>query len=188
MSIIRNVFQRIYYFKLYLKSTSLGSNIKLSRGGTFAHPNEIIMGNNIFISEQFHISAYKLKLHNNIIIGPNLVIECSNHKYNIVGKSMFEVASDKIYKGVEIENDVWIGANVTILSGVKISEGCIIGAGSVVTKTIPPYSIAVGIPCKPIKARFSEHELHEHLLAIKTATYSEKHIMMEWQKNIINQI
>jgi len=50
--------------------------------------------------------------------------------------------------GVIIEDDVWIGANVTILDGVKIGKGSVIGAGSVVTKDIPPYSIAYGVPAK----------------------------------------
>lgn len=181
MNIVREWFQRLYYFQLYSKAQSLGRNIKLSKGGTFAHPNEITLGDNIFISENFHISAYKLKLHNNIIIGPNLVIECSNHKYDVVGKTMFEIAGDKIYQEVEIENDVWIGANVTILPGVKISEGCVVGAGSVVTKTLPPYSVAVGIPCRPIKPRFTERELRQHLSMVKTS-YSEENVVQEWEK------
>lgn len=186
MSIIRNLFQRVYYLQFYVKSPTLGKNIKLSRGGTFMHSEEITMGNNIFISENFHISAYQLKLHNNIIIGPNLVIECSNHKYDVVGKNMFEIANDKIYKGVEIEDDVWIGANVTILPGVIISEGCIVGAGSVVTKSLPPYSISVGIPCKPIKSRFSKHDLHIHLLKTKAGRYSEQYILKAWKNNQID--
>ena len=182
MFFIRELFQRIYYFKFYLKSASVGRNVKLSRGGTFTHSSEIVMGDNIFISENFHVSAYKLKFHNNIIIGPNLVIECSNHRYDVVGKSMFEVSHDKIYKGVEIEDDVWIGANVVILPGVKISEGCVIGAGSVVTKTIPPYTIAVGVPCKPIKPRFSNQELGKHLSTMqKPSLYSVEYILAEWQ-------
>ena len=179
MNFIRQVIQRLYYFKFYLNAQSLGKNIQLAKGGTFVHSKEISMGNNIFISENFHISAYQLKFHNNIIIGPNLVIECSNHKYDVVGRTMFEIASDKIYKGVEIEDDVWIGANVTILPGVKISEGCVIGAGSVVTKSLPPYSIAIGIPCRPIKTRFSKSDLRQHILAVKSL-YDEEIILQDW--------
>lgn len=52
---------------------------------------------------------------------------------------------------IRIEDDCWIGANVTILPGVTIGKGCTIGAGSVVSKSIPPYSVAVGVPAKVIK-------------------------------------
>ena len=54
---------------------------------------------------------------------------------------------------VTIGNDVWIGDRVIILAGVEIGDGCIIGAGSVVTKSIPAYSIAAGVPCKVIRSR-----------------------------------
>jgi acetyltransferase-like isoleucine patch superfamily enzyme len=52
-----------------------------------------------------------------------------------------------------IEDDVWIGAGVTVVDGVTIGRGSVIGAGAVVTNDIPPYSIAVGTPAKPIKDR-----------------------------------
>lgn len=50
----------------------------------------------------------------------------------------------------------WIGTNVTVLAGAQIGDGCVIGAGSVVTGTIPPFSIAVGVPCRPLRSRFPE--------------------------------
>ena len=65
-----------------------------------------------------------------------------------------------------IENDVWIGANAVILKGIKVSNGAIIGAGSVVTKDVPPYAIAVGNPAKVLKYRFSQDEI-EFLLEKK---------------------
>lgn len=65
-----------------------------------------------------------------------------------------------------VGNDVWIGQNVTVLPGVHIGDGAIIGADSVVAKDIPPYTIAAGNPCRVIRKRFDD-ELIEYLLALK---------------------
>jgi acetyltransferase-like isoleucine patch superfamily enzyme len=181
MKIARELIQRIYYYKFYFKVAKIGKNIKLSSGGRFVHPEEITLGNNVFVSNNFHISANNLKIGNNIMAGPNLVIECTNHKSNVVGQSMFEVSYDKICGSVSIEDDVWLGANVTILPNAVISEGTVVGAGSVVTKPLPPYSICLGIPCRPVKRRFSETELKKHLESVKTSKYQIEEILHQWK-------
>jgi acetyltransferase-like isoleucine patch superfamily enzyme len=56
-------------------------------------------------------------------------------------------------EGTKIEGENWIGANVLILGGVTIGKGVVIGAGSVVNKDLPPFTICVGNPCKPISKR-----------------------------------
>ena len=63
-------------------------------------------------------------------------------------------------KPVIIYDNVWIGGNVTILPGVKINQGAIIGAGSVVTEDIPPYVIAVGNPCRVIRS-ITQADVHK---------------------------
>jgi acetyltransferase-like isoleucine patch superfamily enzyme len=62
-----------------------------------------------------------------------------------------------------IGNDVFIGANVTVLDGVHIGDGAVIGAGAVVVKDIPPYAIAVGVPAEVRKYRFDEKTIHSLL-------------------------
>ena len=63
---------------------------------------------------------------------------------------------------VVIEKDVWIGCNVTILSGVNIGRGSVIAAGAVVTKDVPPYSICGGVPARFIKFKWTIDEIIEH--------------------------
>lgn len=72
-------------------------------------------------------------------------------------------ASEKLFdessKKTIIGNDVWIGARAIILSGVKIGDGAIIAAGAVVTKDVEPYTIAGGVPAKPIRKRFTDEQI-----------------------------
>lgn len=71
----------------------------------------------------------------------------------------FKTTDEKNKILVTIGNDVWIGANVCILNGVKIGDGAIIGAGAVVVKEVPSYAIVGGVPAKIIKYRFLEEEI-----------------------------
>lgn len=81
-----------------------------------------------------------------------------------------------------IGNDVWIGYNAVILPSVsKIGHGAIIGAGSVVTKDIPPYAIAVGVPAKVIKYRFDRITIN-NLLETKWWDWSEEEIFSNWER------
>lgn len=70
---------------------------------------------------------------------------------------------------VVINEDVWVGANVTILSGVTIGRGAVIAAGSLVTKSVPPYAVIAGIPAKIIKKKFTVEQILRH----------EKHLYAE---------
>ena len=176
---VKNILRFLYYYKYYSRFKEYGENVILSRGGIILHPDEITFGNNVFIASGFRISASQLVFGNNIMAGPNLVIETDNHKYDCVGKTMFENSDDKVSGYVTIEDDVWIGANVTILQNVSIGEGSIVGACSLVNKSIPPYSLTVGLPAKPIKPRFKKDDLIKHL-EIVGSKYSFDEIMDQY--------
>lgn len=119
-------------------------------------------------------------------IGPNLVcgwgihptngISTSPMFYSTLKQNGFTLSkSNKVTerKPIKIGNDVFIGANVTILDGITIGDGAVIGAGAVVSKNIPPYGVAVGIPIKIIRYRFSEEQILK-LLKIKWWNFDEE--------------
>lgn len=92
-----------------------------------------------------------LTIGNNVIIGPHVCINTSNH--NFTNSELPIRLQGWTNDAVNIEDDVWIGANAVILPGVTIGKGAVIGAASVVTKSIPAYSVAVGNPAHVIRER-----------------------------------
>lgn len=96
-----------------------------------------------------HLRA-PLKIGKGTIIGPRLTVHTANHCYE--GEAL---PYDEYYeaKEVTIGNNVWIGDNVTLLPGIRIGDGAVIGANSLVSKDVPSMAIAGGNPCKVIKYR-----------------------------------
>ena len=111
--------------------------------------------------------------------GVEFVMNGANHRMDAVttypfyimgggwGSAIAPVKGELPLKGdTVVGNDVWIGQNVTVMPGVHIGDGAIIGTDSVVASDIPPYSIAVGNPCRVVRKRFDE-ELIDYLLQIR---------------------
>ncbi len=92
-----------------------------------------------------------ITIGNNVLIGPNVLIYSQNHNYKNKEIPIREQGYDKA--PVIIEDDSWIAASCIILPGVKIAQGSVIAAGSVVTKNTTPYSIYAGVPAKKIGVR-----------------------------------
>lgn len=104
-----------------------------------------------------------------------------NHKYDIISTYPYELlmlndpkAGIAVAKGnIVVEDDVWIGENAIICSGVKIGQGAIVAAGAVVTKDVEPYAIVGGNPAKIIKFRFNEN-IREKLMKMNLDEIFEK--------------
>ncbi len=109
---------------------------------------EIIIGNHTRIGMGNTIIG-PVMIGNNVILAQNVVTSALNHNFEDVLTTINQqgVKTDQII----IENNVWIGANSTILAGVHIGEHVVVGAGSVVTKDIPPFNVVVGNPARIVK-------------------------------------
>lgn len=126
----------------------------------------------------FYCTEAPLSIGNKVIFGPCPTIITGDHRIDVIGKCIID-SVDKLPENdapVVIEDDVWCGSHVTILKGVTIGRGSVIAAGTVVTKSCPPYSIFGGVPAKLLKYRFSEEEIlkHEEMLYPK-----EKRLTLE---------
>lgn len=118
---------------------------------------EAVFSSKVVVKEKGNIgiNAYiqgKVIIGKYVMMGPECSIWTINHETERTDIPMCEQGT-RTEQAVIIEDDVWIGAKVTILPGVHIGRGSIIGAGSVVSKDIPEYSVAVGNPVRVIKNR-----------------------------------
>lgn len=112
----------------------------------------------------FYCTEAPLIIGNKVLFGPRPTIITGDHRIDRLGEYIVDV-NEKLPendKMVTIEDDVWTGANITILKGVTIGRGSVVAAGSVVTKSCPPYSIIGGVPAKIIKYRFTVEQVLEH--------------------------
>jgi acetyltransferase-like isoleucine patch superfamily enzyme len=92
-----------------------------------------------------------VQIGSNVIIGPYCIIQTGNHRFDDISKPIR--LQGYVKNPVRIDDDCWLGASVIVLPGVTIGKGSVIGAGSIVTKDIPPYSVAVGNPAQVIRSR-----------------------------------
>lgn len=103
------------------------------------------------IGERCRISiANELKIGNKVLISPNVYITDSDHEYRDINKPIIDQGIVKINKRVVIGEDSYVGINSVIVGNVSIGKHCIIGANTVVTKSIPDFSVAVGNPMRII--------------------------------------
>ena len=151
--IIDKIKKKIYTHICKRVAKSYGNNLKVN-GKSNVTPNTIL-GNNVNFNGMTIQGSGQVKIGDNFHSGIDCMIITSNHNYNN-GKAI-PYDDTIISKDVIIEDNVWLGNRVIILSGVSIGEGAIIQAGSVVVSDIEKYAIAGGHPAKTFKYRDIEH-------------------------------
>lgn len=129
-----------------LVSVDRGVDLKVHQQG------EILIGKSTYIGPYTCISCYgKLKIGRDCLIASHSSIYAHNHSFGNPTQKIANQGFD--CQGITIEDDCWLGSGVRVVDGVTIGRGSIIGAGAVVSRDIPPYSVAVGVPAKVISRR-----------------------------------
>ncbi|MBP7507589.1 MAG: acyltransferase [Prolixibacteraceae bacterium] len=127
-------------------------HVKINDHVQIKSEGELIIGEKTLVGRFSVIACRKrLKIGKNCLIAESVSIRDHDHLFEDKEKMINQ--QGYVEKDIEIGDNVWIGAKVTILKGVTIGENSIIGANAVVSKSIPRDSIAVGIPAKVIKKR-----------------------------------
>ena len=151
---------------------SKGSNLVI---GDNVHGNlsNVVIGNSSYVGDNafFNCLLAKVVIGNYVIIADDVLFITGNHRFDLVGKRICEIANSEKRPDDDLDiiicDDVWIGSRSIILKGVTIGEGSIVGAGSVVTKDVPPYTVVAGNPAKPIKKRFNDKDVTIHKEMLK---------------------
>ena len=132
-----------------------GKNFNIGIRSRIQQPQAVFIGNSVSFNDFAWIAANKkngqIYIGDNTIVGPRCTLHTGNHIYKSTEIPVRQQGYN--FAQIHIGNDVWLGANVTVLQGVTIQNGAVIAAGSVVTKDVEPYTIVAGVPAKKIGER-----------------------------------
>ncbi len=127
---------------------SVGENVWMEPPLTVARGKTVTIGNNCYFNANLIlVDDYKITIGNGVLVAPNVTIATTGHPVHPALRPNGEMYSFPVV----IEDNVWIGCNVAIMPGVTIGENSVVGAGSVVTKDVPPNVVAVGNPCRVLR-------------------------------------
>jgi len=171
------------FYKTYVQSLDRSRFGYIADSANLVPPLKIDRPQNVYMYENTKVEnstistvLSKFIMKKGSAAAEGLSVHTGNHM-QLVGKFYRTVTNeDKLNSGkvfdkdVVVEEDVWIGCNVTLLSGAHLGRSSVIAAGAVVTSNIPPYCIAGGVPAKPIKFKWTIDQILEHELAL----YPEK--------------
>lgn len=150
---IGTLIRRLVY-KPLLKSC--GEKLYIQEAVKIKWLEKLTIGDNVSINEFCWIEASgSIDIGDNVWIGPRVSLVSFKHNHtlynHLYGNRPINHGADKIAQKIVIEDNVWLGANCIIMSGVTVGRGSIVAAGSVVTKDVPAYTVVAGVPAKEIK-------------------------------------
>jgi acetyltransferase-like isoleucine patch superfamily enzyme len=166
--------KRVREFLLRPLFASHGRDFRFDPDGLYSFKT-ISVGDDVSLGEHPIILATRSRvlIGSHVMFGPEVTIRGGNHRVDLVGRFMKSITDAEKRPeddlGVTIEDDVWIGTRAILLGGVKVGRGAVIGAGAVVTRSIPPYGIAVGVPARLLRFRWDVGTIMEHEKALYPA-------------------
>ena len=131
---------------------SLGRNVNIERNAYFTP--QLRLGDNSGVGIDCEIYG-PVTIGKGVLMGPKVVIFTDGHAFDRTDIPIGQQGMTKP-EPVSIGDDCWLGRRVMVMPGVTIGDGCVIAAGAVVTKDIPPYSVAGGVPARVIKNRLDD--------------------------------
>lgn len=147
-----NIGCKLRYFVSKFLLKEIGKDIIIKNRCYFGYGSRIKVGNRSQLGQNARLQG-SITLGDDVVMGPDVVIMATSHEYKRIDIPI-SLQGEAVEREVKIGNDVWIGTRVIILPGVEIGDHSIIGAGAIVTKSFPPYSIIGGNPAKLIKKRY----------------------------------
>lgn len=131
---------------------------------TFSGIENIALGDDVFIGPRSFIAVLetKLTIGDDTVIGPDFCVMGGDHRFDLPGTLYRDTNTLGVNEPVAIGCNVWIGARVTVLKGVRIGDGAIIAAGSVVTRDVPCQGVVGGCPARLIRWRFEGIDRERH--------------------------
>lgn len=162
IAFLKRVIHKLLLNDLRKRLGKAGERVYFDEHFTVGGAGNIRLGDSVYIGPNatFIAADAPLEIKGHFMSGPGLTIITGDHRIDIRDKYMDEVTvAEKLPENdqpVIIEEDVWCGANVTILKGVTIGKGSVIAAGAVVTKNVGAYEIWGGVPAKKLKDRFDD--------------------------------
>ena len=170
-----NIFWPIKLIILRKQFTYLGKNVKISSTSTFTDFSNIEIEDDVFIGPNFYCSIQNgLTIKKRVMFGANCSIIGGDHNYSDPYENMRFTQKKGSNNHIIIEDDAWIGHGSLILKNSFISEGCIIGANSLVNNKLKPYCVYAGQPVRLIKPRFSSKEKLQSYLKMMTNKHDFK--------------
>ncbi|MDU5109610.1 MAG: acyltransferase [Clostridium sp.] len=146
---MRNIYNQWITRKTLRK---INSNISIEGDLEIGSINRLQIGDYVHLGANCKMNCYGgVVIGNNVVLGPNVTIWSVDHNYK--NANMIPFDEIQLCKKVVIEDNVWIGANSTIIPGITIGEGAIIAMGSVVTRDVNPLEVVGGNPAKTINKR-----------------------------------
>jgi len=148
-------------YSAILRRDLLSSKVFFANMPRISRKNSVAFsGRDIYIGHNCHFGA-NVEFGSKILLASNVSFVGGDHKWNVIGVPIKDTGRDTL-KSINIGDDVWVGHGAIIIQGVTLGEGCIVAAGSVVTKDVDEYSIVGGNPATEIKKRFDPDEIKLH--------------------------